>query len=74
MFAAYGLLLAQPSLCPTKHRPSWYLHLVRDKGALLRWVTMVEIMAPIFDMAFFQGFVRPSLHDAYTGWGLDFVW
>jgi hypothetical protein len=44
VFAAYGLLLGQPSLCPTKHRPSWYLHLVRDKSTLLRWVTMVEIM------------------------------
>lgn len=25
--------------------------------------------APIFEMEFFQGFVRPSLHDAFTGWG-----
>jgi hypothetical protein len=32
--------------------------------------------APIFEMEFFQGFVRPSLHDAYTGWGEDLrcVW
>lgn len=44
MFSAYGLLLGQPSLCPTPHRPSWYLHLLRDEAAVLRWVTMVEIM------------------------------
>lgn len=23
VFTAYGLLLGQPSLCPTQHRPSW---------------------------------------------------
>jgi hypothetical protein len=34
----------------------------------------VIAQAPMFDMGFFQGFVRPSLHDAYTGWGLDFSW
>ena len=27
------------------------------------------MQAPIFEMHFFEGFVRPSLHDAYTGWG-----
>ncbi|KAL4430961.1 hypothetical protein ABPG75_006217 [Micractinium tetrahymenae] len=74
VFSAYGLLLGQPSLCPTAHRPSWYLHLLRDEAAVLRFVSMVEIMAPMFEMEFFQNFVRPSLHDAYTGWGLDFVW
>ena len=44
VFDAYGLLLGQPSLCPTRHRPSWYLHLVRDSNTLLRFATMVEIM------------------------------
>lgn len=32
------------------------------------------VQAPMFEMDFFQGFVAPTLHDAYTGWGLDFVW
>ena len=44
VFSAYGLLLGQPSLCPTPHRPSWYLHLLRNNDTLLRYVTMVEIM------------------------------
>lgn len=30
--------------------------------------------APIFEMDFFQHFVSPTLWDAFTGWGLDFVW
>jgi hypothetical protein len=34
----------------------------------------VEIMAPIFQMGFFEGLVRPTLYNAFTGWGLDFVW
>ncbi|KAL4419036.1 hypothetical protein ABPG77_010023, partial [Micractinium sp. CCAP 211/92] len=44
VFSAYGLLLGQPSLCRTNHRPSWYLHLLQDKANVLRWITMVEIM------------------------------
>jgi len=32
------------------------------------------LQAPIFEAGFFQSFARPSLWDAYTGWGLDFVW
>jgi len=31
-------------------------------------------MAPIFEMEFFNGLVKPSLWNAYTGWGLDFTW
>lgn len=30
--------------------------------------------APIFEARFFQDLVRPTLWDAFTGWGLDFVW
>lgn len=33
-----------------------------------------EIMSPTFNMAFFDGFIRPSLYNAFFGWGLDFVW
>lgn len=44
VFSAYGLMLGQPSLCATRHRPSWWAHLVQDRGATLRFVTMVEIM------------------------------
>jgi hypothetical protein len=41
---------------------------------VLRLSTFVEIMAPIFETDFFFGFILPSLYNAYTGWGLDFIW
>lgn len=41
---------------------------------VLRYVNMVEIMAPIFEMELFDRMVRPTLFDAYFGWGLDWLW
>ena len=37
---------------------------------VLRYVTFVEIMAPIFSRALLQELVIPLLHNAYTGWGV----
>ena len=92
IFAAYGLLLAQPSLCHTPHRATWWPHLLQQEpqpqqqrgggggggssrsSSMLRFTTMVEVMAPIFEADFFRGLVAPTLHNAWSGWGLDFVW
>jgi len=74
LFSSYRLLLAQPSLCRTRYRSSYWAYLYQNPGSILRYITFVEIMAPMFDMGFFQGLVGPSLWNAYAGWGLDFTW
>lgn len=55
---------------------SWWRIMFQQKDKLLRYVSFVEIMAPIFTFreGFYDQFVVPTLFDAYTGWGLDFVW
>ena len=42
--------------------------------ACLQPAAFIEIMAPVFSMAFFNGFVAPTLYNAHYGWGLDFIW
>jgi hypothetical protein len=75
IFSSYNLLLGQPSLCRTPYRSTyWDLLYSNRPETILRYVTFVEIMAPIFEMNFFNGVVKPSLWNAYTGWGLDFTW
>jgi hypothetical protein len=75
VFDAYKLLLGQPSLCRTPYKSTyWDLLYSNRPETVLRYVTFVEIMAPIFSMDFFNGVVQPSLWNAYTGWGLDFTW
>eukprot|EP00887_Chlorella_sp_A99_P005466 scaffold1.g5466.t1 len=72
--ATHGLLLSQPSICPAHWSTTPYPVLFQQPQNVLRYTTMVEIMAPVFEMGMFDGFIRPTLHDAYVGWGLDFVW
>jgi len=78
--SAYHLLLSQPSLCappPGSPLPTWYPMVLQSTMVdfpVLRLSTFVEIMAPIFETHFFFGFILPSLYNAYTGWGLDFIW
>lgn len=78
--SAYHLLLSQPSLCappPGSPLPTWYPMVLQSTMVnfpVLRLSTFVEIMAPIFETDFFFGFILPSLYNAYTGWGLDFIW
>jgi hypothetical protein len=75
VFTAYKLVLGQPSLCRTPYRSTYWdlLYSTRNE-TVLRYVTFVEIMAPIFEINFFNGVVKPSLWNAHTGWGLDFTW
>lgn len=73
LFAAYGLLMAQPSLCKTPYRSTFWEYLMQREGParpVLRYVTFVEIMAPIFSRALLEELVVPLLHNAYTGWGV----
>ncbi|PSC68261.1 Sorbitol dehydrogenase [Micractinium conductrix] len=75
--AASGLAAAagiEPSLCEATWSHSPYKMVFQQKDSILRFSTFVEIMAPAFEMNFFDSFIRPSLYNAYVGWGLDFVW
>lgn len=67
VFHAYGLLLAQPSLCPSPFRATYWRYLHQHPASVLRFITFVEIMAPVFEMNFFQGLVRPTLYNAFAG-------
>ncbi|KAL4860248.1 hypothetical protein ACK3TF_000432 [Chlorella vulgaris] len=62
----------QPSVC----HGSWEFHnaLFHDNEAVLHYTSFVEVMAPIFSMDFFEGVVRHTLHNAFFGWGLDYIW
>ena len=67
IFRSYSLLLAQPSVCPSPRRATYWGHLYQQPLSVLRFVSFVEIMAPMFEMRFFRGVVLPTLHNAYTG-------
>ena len=71
---AFDLLMAQPSLCRAKWSYSPYRNLFQDDKNVFRYVSAVEIMAPAFRMDFFDSFVRPTLRNAWSGWGLEHVW
>jgi hypothetical protein len=43
-------------------------------GLLLHYTTFVELMAPTASSKFFDEVIRPSIAEAHTGWGLDFIW
>lgn len=65
-----------PQRASGSHCRSWtpYRALLTERSTTLRYVNMVEIMAPIFEMELFDRMVRPTLFDAYFGWALDWVW
>lgn len=69
-----GLVCARPA--PRRHAarpPSCPCPLASHPAAHPRLLACPP-QAPIFRADLFQGFARPSLWDAFTGWGLDFVW
>ena len=41
--------------------------LFQQPDYVLRYMTMVEIMAPIFQMDMYNRFIGPSLYDAFAG-------
>lgn len=40
----------------------------------MHYTNFIEIMAPVFEMEFFDEMVRPTLYRAYYGWMLDYIW
>lgn len=75
LFHAYNLLMAQPSLCAEYRSSTWYPLVYQSSPSLsvMRLVTFVEIMAPIYQMEYFSHVIAPSLYNAFSGWGLDFI-
>ncbi|KAL6776590.1 hypothetical protein ACKKBG_A21765 [Auxenochlorella protothecoides x Auxenochlorella symbiontica] len=71
---AFRLLLAQPSVCRAHWSFTPYETLRQRDESILRYTNLVEIMAPIFDMDFFDELVRLTLYNAHYGWGLDWIW
>ncbi len=69
----HGLDLAQPALRPG---PDCFIsHPIteRQPDSLLRYVGFVEIMCPLFSARALR-ICLPSLRDAWSGHGLDFLW
>lgn len=65
---AYGLELAQPTLCSKIE--SLTIHeagLFKEGPTILRYVTFVEIMVPLFSMDFFKGPVTDTLATSASG-------
>ncbi len=66
--AQYDLLLAHPSVCSDLESDSHLMDMLkRQPTNVLRHTTAVEILAPLFDMAFFQDSVVNTLKNATYG-------
>ena len=68
MMAQYDLLMAHPSVCSDLESDSHLMDMLkRQPTNVLRYTTAVDILAPLFDMAFFQDSVVNTLHNATYG-------
>lgn len=64
----YGLELAQPTLCSRIESETVHgVGLYKEGPTVLRYVTFVEIMVPLFSMDFFKGHVVQSLATSASG-------
>lgn len=71
LFRGFGLALAQPALSRDSY-VSWPHLLVRPE-LVLRYVSFVEIMAPVFDREALEACVG-TFGESPSGWGLDWIW
>ena len=68
MMAQYDLLMAHPSVCSDLESDSHLMDMLRRQPTnVLRYTTAVDILAPLFDMAFFQDSVVDTLGNATYG-------
>lgn len=64
----YGLELAQPTLCSRIESETVHgVGLYKEGPTVLRYVTFVEIMVPMFSMEFFKGHVVDTLATSASG-------
>ncbi|GAB4814796.1 hypothetical protein N2152v2_001842 [Parachlorella kessleri] len=71
---AYDLLMGQPAVCDRYRAFSVYDAVRQRRNCLLHYTNFIEVMSPTFPLDFFLGVVQPTLYNAWSGWGLDFVW
>lgn len=69
-----GYTVTRPAQGPPHPQPlsqsfSYWRLMYQQPDKVLRYVSFVEIMAPIFTMrdGFYDDFIVPTLYDAYTG-------
>ncbi|KAA6420076.1 MAG: hypothetical protein FRX49_09925, partial [Trebouxia sp. A1-2] len=75
MMAQYDLLMAHPSVCSDLESDSHLMDMLRRQPTnVLRYTTAVDILAPLFDMAFFQDSVVDTLGNATYGHGMQWLW
>ena len=68
MMSQYELLLAHPSLCSDLESQSLQTDMLMQQPVhVLRYTTAVDVLAPVFDMAFFQDTVVQTMRNATFG-------
>ena len=68
MVSQYELLLAHPSLCSDLESQSLQTDMLKQHPVnVLRYTTAVDVLAPVFDMGFFQDTVVQTLQNATFG-------
>lgn len=68
MMSQYELLLAHPSLCSDLESQSLQTDMLKQQPVnVLRYTTAVDVLAPVFDMVFFQDTVVETLQNATFG-------
>ena len=68
MMSHYELLLAHPSLCSDLESQSLQTDMLKQQPVnVLRYTTAVDVLAPVFDMAFFQDTVVQTMQNATFG-------
>ena len=68
LMSQYELLLAHPSLCSDLESQSLYTDVLKQQPTnVLRYTTAVDVLAPVFDMGFFQDTVVQTLQNATFG-------
>lgn len=68
MMSEHDLLLAHPSICSDLESQALQMDVLKRQPVnKLRYTTAVDILAPLFDMAFFKDTVVQTLQDASYG-------
>lgn len=68
MMLRYELVLAHPSICSGLESQSLHTDMLKQQPVnVLRYITVVDVLAPVFDVAFSQDTVVQTLRNATFG-------